>query len=112
MLQRSEKPLKDCWCFPGGFIDYGESAKDATKREVEEETGLKNLKIKRLLGVYTITNDSRGVNIDIVFAGQAEGEIKLSEEHKSYKYFDTNNLPEKITYKHKQAIKDWIKKSK
>lgn len=29
------------WCVPGGFLDFNETTKDAAKREVFEETGLK-----------------------------------------------------------------------
>ena len=37
------------WDLPKGKIEKGETNEDAALREVEEETGLKNIKLKRLL---------------------------------------------------------------
>ena len=38
--------------FPGGGIDIGESITKALLREIDEEAGLKNIKIGRLLGSF------------------------------------------------------------
>jgi len=50
LLQRRSDDGK--WCFPGGAIEYGETAHDAVVREVGEETGLA-VEVTDLLGVYT-----------------------------------------------------------
>ena len=44
---------KDFWGFPKGHIDEGEDALAAGKREIQEETGLKELTLVRPLGAYT-----------------------------------------------------------
>lgn len=41
---------KGGWTLPGGFVGYGESPKEAVKREVEEEVGVE-CRVKSLLGV-------------------------------------------------------------
>ncbi|MBI5470067.1 NUDIX domain-containing protein [Candidatus Kaiserbacteria bacterium] len=41
------------WGFPKGHIDEGEDALAAAKREIREETGLKELTLVRPLGSYT-----------------------------------------------------------
>ena len=40
------------WGFPKGHIDEGENALAAAKREIEEETGLKNITLVKELGSY------------------------------------------------------------
>lgn len=106
MLQRANKPLKGFWCFPGGYINYEETPEEAVERELKEETGIK-CNIISLIGVYRIDNDPRGINIDIVYEGKLEGEIKLSDEHRNYKFFSIDELPPKIAYKHRKAINDF-----
>lgn len=39
-MERGGEPLKGQWSLPGGIVETGELLKDATRREVREETGL------------------------------------------------------------------------
>ncbi len=42
----------DLWLFPKGHVDDGESDEDAARREIQEESGLKNLEYIGDLGSY------------------------------------------------------------
>lgn len=50
--KRGVEPHKDKYDLPGGFVNYGERAIDAIKRELLEETGLE-LKDAKLIDSYT-----------------------------------------------------------
>jgi ADP-ribose pyrophosphatase YjhB (NUDIX family) len=109
MIRRADKVLRGYWCLPGGHMYYEESPQEALKREVKEETNL-DIIIDSLLGAYQIDNDPRGNNVDIIFVGESRGNIKLNQEDNAYKYFFADKLPEKIAYKHRNAIIDWKSK--
>ena len=62
LLRRHDKYKK--WLSIGGHIELHEDPVEAAIREVKEEVGHEP-QIKKLIGVYQIDNDPRGINIDI-----------------------------------------------
>lgn len=109
LLKRANEPLKDYWCLPGGYINYDETPEEAVKRETKEEASI-DAAVEDLIGVYQIDNDPRGINIDIIFFGKSKGGIQLSDEFQDFGYFETDKLPDKIAYKHREAINDYLKR--
>jgi 8-oxo-dGTP diphosphatase len=41
------------WCMPGGTLEWGETLQVALKRELDEEAGVDESKIERVVGVYS-----------------------------------------------------------
>ena len=56
LIKRGNHPFIDCWALPGGFIEENETAYQAAARELEEETGLKDIYLDQ---VYTFTKPGR-----------------------------------------------------
>ena len=67
------------WDLPGGHIKVGESLKDGLIREVEEETGLKILRVR----LFT-----RIENLSFFEAVYEKGNIALSNEHVDHAFID------------------------
>lgn len=51
LIRRGQPPLLGEWSLPGGVLECGETLRDATIREAQEETGLV-VETGELLGVY------------------------------------------------------------
>jgi 8-oxo-dGTP diphosphatase len=56
LIQRRNEPYAGMWALPGGFVELEESLEDAALRELEEETGLRDVYLEQL---YTYGNPSR-----------------------------------------------------
>lgn len=80
LVKRSTDPYKGYYSLPGGFINKGESAEEASVREVEEETGLKT-RIKRKVGYIIVKEiDRKTVVFELEIVG---GELRPAGEEVS-----------------------------
>lgn len=81
LVQRSKPPYAGLWSLPGGHIETGESAVEAARRELAEETGV-SADILGVAGVRDAVhrNDSRDIlshRVIVVFYGVwREGEAR------------------------------------
>lgn len=109
LIKRKNKPFKNMFALPGGFVEYGETVEQAAIREAEEETGLK-IKIKDILGVYS--NPKRNPlkhTIAIVFiAEHIGGNLKAGTDTSEAKWFGLKEI-ENLAFDHAKILKDYIK---
>ena len=92
ILQRSEKNRtnKNKWQFVEGKVKFGENLLKALKRELKEETNLELVDAK-LVGISSsILKTFRMLRI--IFKCRVKGRIKLSEDHKKYKWVSRKKL--------------------
>jgi 8-oxo-dGTP diphosphatase len=67
LIRRGIAPFKDHWALPGGFVRVEESLDDAARRELEEETGLKDLFLEQLYTFGTVHRDPRERVVSVAY---------------------------------------------
>jgi 8-oxo-dGTP diphosphatase len=93
------KTYPDCWSFPGGHVESGESLVDALVRELQEEVGVTPLLFKK---VGAIIEPTPQINGDVVYhffavSDWTGGEPRIiGDEHSEVRWFrigDACTLP-------------------
>lgn len=97
------------WCMPGGGVDEDESIGEAAVREALEETGLK-VKLKRLVGIYSMPESRGWANLIVVFIGDPVGGMLMAQagEVVEMRFFRSDDLPENLLFGHRQRILDAV----
>ncbi|HET8794589.1 MAG TPA: NUDIX hydrolase [Nitrososphaeraceae archaeon] len=112
-FKRNKEPFVGKMVFPGGFMKKGETAEDAAKREVKEETSL-DVELDNILGVYSDpARDPRGHIISTVFIGNISSNSKVKEPISgdgvaSTKWISLDDFDqEDFGFDHKKILKDY-----
>ena len=67
LVKRDIEPFKNVWALPGGFVRINESLEDSAKRELEEETGVKDVYLEQLYSFGNPKRDPRGRVITVAY---------------------------------------------
>ena len=59
LVKRAIEPFKGCYALPGGFVHIDETVEQCAKRELMEETGIKNVYMEQLYTFCDIDRDPR-----------------------------------------------------
>lgn len=97
MIKRAMSPARGSWCFPGGFIEIGETPQQAAIRECKEESGY-DIEITGLVDVYYY-EDYRGSGVLIMYKGRViGGQANPGDDAKDVQFFGQDELPENIVF--------------
>lgn len=104
--KRAIEPFKGYWCLPGGHVEHGETAQQAVKREVKEETGLEVKKTEFLFYQDEIIPAINWHAVVLVFRCSVSGNIKRQkEEVEEIKWFELSEaLKLPLAFKHHEII--------
>lgn len=107
LIRRAHEPFKDCWAFPGGYVDIEETIDHAVHRELEEETGVSGVLLKRFDLFDAVDRDPRERTVTVAYYGfshDSAGSVKAGDDAKDARWFSVDNLPE-LAFDHAIILK-------
>jgi 8-oxo-dGTP diphosphatase len=106
LIQRGGEPYKHHWAFPGGFVEMDESLETAALRELEEETGVKNVFFEQLFTFGNPERDPRGRVISVSYFALVNLEdhpVQAASDAENAAWFPFDKLPE-LAFDHQKIM--------
>ncbi len=105
----SHRAPKDYWDLPKGHIEKGEELEETVKREVEEETGLKDVEFvegfKETIKYFFKWEEKNILKFVTYYLMETKTkEVKISGEHIGYEWLPHEEAIEKLTFKNAKEI--------
>lgn len=107
LVQRRRWPYEGYWALPGGFIEMNESLEESARRELEEETGVRDVYLEQLYTFGDPGRDPRTRVISIVYFALIQSdkqELRTSEETSDVRWFPIQGLPSQLAFDHEQIL--------
>lgn len=111
LIKRGIKPFKNMWALPGGRILKNEAIERAVVRELEEETGIKNVYLEQLYTFGEPHRDPRGRVISVTYFALINRipPLKAATDAVATSWFSVRRLPP-LAFDHKKIIKYALKR--
>jgi len=108
LVKRKNEPFKNKWAIPGGFVRMNESLEEATKRELFEETGVKDVYLEQLYSFGEVDRDPRGRVITIAYFAlisleKAAQKLRATTDVSEVAWFPISKLPE-LAFDHAKIL--------
>ena len=111
LIKPAGEPFKGWWAFPGGFVDKGESLEDAAARELNEETGLRDIRLEQIGAFGDPGRDPRGHTVSVVFAAVVDHRILVRPADDAADAAWRSALrPPKLAFDHKKILSVALKR--
>jgi len=72
LIERKHAPFEGSWALPGGFVDQNEALEAAALRELDEETGLRGVRLTQIGAFGDPGRDPRGHTVTVAFVTEVE----------------------------------------
>lgn len=106
LIQRALDPFKGDWALPGGFVDMDEDLESAALRELEEETGVRDVFIEQLFTFGQPDRDPRGRVVSVAYyalVNLAEHPVHASSDADHVEWFELDQLP-RLAFDHDRIV--------
>ncbi|MEN0005389.1 MAG: NUDIX domain-containing protein [Bacteroidota bacterium] len=96
LIQRAHAPFEGQWALPGGFVDMDETLEQAALRELEEETGVKDVFIEQLYSFGHPERDPRGRVVSVAYFALINlmaHPVQAASDARTVKWFEIDQIP-------------------
>jgi len=110
LIRRGGDPFKGAWAIPGGFVQERENIYDCAVRELAEETGATDIKLKQLSAYGASDRDPREHVITIVYFALIKStsvKIEHGSDAADAQWHKMEDLPQ-LAFDHNEIINDAI----
>lgn len=106
LIKRKHWPFEGLWAIPGGFVNPDESLEDAARRELEEETGVRDVYLEQLYTFGAPRRDPRTRVITVVYYALIRAEtlrVSAGDDAAEAEWFPVYRLP-KLAFDHAEIL--------
>jgi ADP-ribose pyrophosphatase YjhB (NUDIX family) len=101
LVRRAVAPARGAWDTPGGFIEAGETAQQAARREAREELGV-DVTLERVIGIYPdVYGVGRLPSLNIHYLGRLKGDasaVRAGDDAAACAWFPLGRLPRRLAF--------------
>ncbi len=114
LIKRGIPPFQGEWALPGGFVRMEEELEEAARREIEEETGVRDVFLEQLYTFGQPNRDPRTRVITIVYFALVPGEhltLRADTDASDASWFAISELPN-LAFDHAEIVQSGIERLK
>ncbi|MEN9935912.1 MAG: hypothetical protein RLZZ387_2491 [Chloroflexota bacterium] len=107
LVRRKRWPHEGMWAIPGGFVQMDESLETAARRELEEETGVRDIYLEQLYTFGEPKRDPRTRVISVAYIALVRADkqkLRVSEESMDVRWFPVRRLPGPLAFDHDSIL--------
>lgn len=106
LIERGLDPYKGSWALPGGFIHIDETVEEGARRELCEETNVKDIYIEQFHVFSAVDRDPRERVLSVAFLAlvrKSDYCVIAGDDAMKAEWFNINNLPS-LAFDHADII--------
>jgi 8-oxo-dGTP diphosphatase len=106
LVRRGLPPFEGRWALPGGFVRMDETLDDAARRELREETGLRDVYLEQLYSFGDVRRDPRGRVVSVAYyalVNLADHRVQAATDASDAAWFAASDLP-RLAFDHDRIL--------
>lgn len=106
LIQRALEPFEGKWALPGGFVRLDETLEEAARRELAEETGLRNIFLEQLYTFGAVHRDPRERVVSVAhyaLVNLRDHEVRAATDARAAAWFGVHDVPS-LAFDHAEIL--------